>query len=98
MKIRILADARDDLIAGHDFYEAQEPGLGSYFLRCLESDVESLGIFGGIHRVTCSGHHRALSKRFPFAIYYRIEGSVVLIHAILDCRRNPSWLRKRLNR
>lgn len=97
MKIGILVDARDDLIAGHDFYEAQEPGLGSYFLRCLESDVESLGIFAEIHRITCSGYLRALSKRFPFPIYYRIEGSVVLLHAMLDCRRNPSRLRKRLN-
>lgn len=33
MKLRILDAARDDLIAGYDFYEARDPGLGSYFHR-----------------------------------------------------------------
>jgi hypothetical protein len=41
-------------------------------------------------------YHRCLSKRFPFAIYYRVEKQVVRVHAVLDCRRNPSWMRKRL--
>jgi hypothetical protein len=42
------------------------------------------------------GYHRLLSKRFPFAVYYRIANDLDLVVAILDCRRNPSWKRKRL--
>lgn len=97
MNLRILEAARDDLIAGYDFYEVQEPGLGDYFLVCLYSDIESLRIFGGIHRLAHSNLHRALSKRFPFAIYYRVVGDDVVVHAVLDCRRNPSWIRRRLD-
>jgi hypothetical protein len=40
--------------------------------------------------------HRLLSKRFPFAIYYRIESDEVRVYAVLDCRRDPAWIRKRL--
>ena len=40
--------------------------------------------------------HRSLSKRFPFAIYYHVEADVVRVRAILDCRRNPSWIRRRV--
>jgi hypothetical protein len=42
------------------------------------------------------GFHRLLSKRFPFAIYYERRADEVLIHAVLDCRRNPAWIRRRL--
>jgi plasmid stabilization system protein ParE len=40
--------------------------------------------------------HRLLAKRFPFAIYYRVEGDPVQVYAVLDCRRNPAWIRDRL--
>lgn len=71
MKIRILSPAEDDLEEGYRFYDSQSPGLGLYFLDCLYSDIDSLTYFGGIHPVVL-GHHRLLSKRFPFAIYYRV--------------------------
>ena len=95
MRIEILDEAREDLIQGFHFYESREPGLGSYFIDCLFSDIDSLFIYAGIHQVLFA-YHRCLSKRFPFAIYYSIEKQLVRVHAVLDCRRNPSWIRRRL--
>ncbi len=95
MNIHILDDAQEDLIQGFRFYENQESGLGAYFLDCLFSDIDSLLVYAGVHTVT-NTYHRCLSKRFPFAIYYSLDKEVVRVHAVLDCRRNPSWVRKRL--
>lgn len=95
MKIEILEEAAQDLIEGFQFYESRETGLGSYFLDCLFSDIDSLLLFAGIHQVVY-GYHRCLSKRFPFAIYYDIVLELIRVHAILDCRKNPAWIRKRL--
>ena len=95
MKIEILDEAQDDLLQGFYFYESREPGLGSYFIDSLFSDIDSLFIYAGIHQVLYA-YHRCLSKRFPFAIYYSVEKQLVRVHAVLDCRRNPSWIRKRL--
>jgi hypothetical protein len=95
VRITILSSAEEDLEEGSRFYEAQSPGLGSYFLDSLYSDIDSLAYFGGIHQIVF-GYHRQLSKRFPFAVYYRIIDDLVVIFAVLDCRRNPSWIRKRL--
>jgi hypothetical protein len=95
VNIEILDEAQEDLIQGFHFYESREPGLGSYFIDCLFSDIDSLFMYAGIHQVVYD-HHRCLSKRFPFAIYYRIEKQLVRVHAVVDCRRNPSWIRKRL--
>jgi hypothetical protein len=95
VKIEILDEAQQDLIEGFHFYENREAGLGFYFLDCLFSDIDSLILYAGIHRIIL-GYHRLLSKRFPFAIYYSFEHDVVRVHAILDCRRSPTWIRKRL--
>ena len=97
MKIEILDEAQEDLVAGFHFYERQNPGLGSYFLDCLFSDIDSLLIYAGVHQVVF-GYYRCLGKRFPFAIYYDLSGTTVRVHAVLDCRRRPSWTRKRLRR
>lgn len=95
MKITILDAAERDLEDGFRFYERQSPGLGVYFLDSLSSDIDSLAYYGGIH-CQALGHHRLLSKRFPFAVYYQIGGDEVIVMAVLDCRRNPSWIRERL--
>ena len=96
MKIKILESAKQDLREGFHFYESQGTGIGSYFLESLFSDVESLRLFAGVHSVHFGRYHRLLSKRFPFAVYYRIEADEVRVYAILDCRRDPAWIRERL--
>jgi len=96
MKIEILDAAEKDLIDGFRFYERQSKGLGNYFLDSLFSDIESLYIYAGIHSLHF-GFNRLLSKRFPFAIYYKVQKDIVRIYAILDCRRNPACIRNRLS-
>jgi plasmid stabilization system protein ParE len=95
MRVKILAPAEQDLEEGFHFYEKHATGLGTYFLDSLYSDIDSLAFFGTIHS-TAFGHYRLLAKRFPFAVYYKLEGSTVVVTAVLDCRRNPSWTRDRL--
>ncbi|TMB71154.1 MAG: type II toxin-antitoxin system RelE/ParE family toxin, partial [Deltaproteobacteria bacterium] len=51
MKIEILDEAQEDLVDGFRFYEAREAGLGSYFLDCLFSDIDSLLLYAGIHQI-----------------------------------------------
>lgn len=98
MKIRILDAASQDLIDGARFYEKQEAGWGEYFIDSLFSEIDSLLIYAGIHPVLFGTYHRMLAKRFPFAVYYKTAGDMVSIYAVLDCRRNPAWARKRLTR
>ncbi len=43
MKLHVLDSAKDDLVGGYHFYEEQSPGLGSYFLDSLFSEIDSLG-------------------------------------------------------
>ena len=98
MKIKILDQAEADLIEGFHFYETQQTGVGDYFLANLYADIESLRLYGGIHLKPYKNYHRLLSKRFPFAVFYTVMDKTVFVHAIVDCRRDPAWLRQRLDR
>jgi hypothetical protein len=96
MKIEILDRAATDLTDGFQFYEAQQAGLGDYFLNSLYSDIESLQLYVGIHRKAYKDYHRLLSKRFPFAVFYKISGGSVFVYAVVDCRRDETWIRAKL--
>jgi plasmid stabilization system protein ParE len=96
MKIRILSSALEDLRDGYEFYEKQAEGIGAYFMDSLFSDIDSLILNAGVHPIYFGGYHRMLSKQFPFAIYYKSAKDQVVVYAVLDCRRNPAWIRKRL--
>jgi len=69
MRLEIMDAAEQDIEDGYFFYERQSPGLGSYFLDSIYSDIDSLVYFGGIH-IQIYRFHRLLSKRFPFSVYY----------------------------
>lgn len=96
MRVRVLTSALNDLAAGREFYEKLAEGVGSYFFDSVFADIDSLSLFGGIHRKVF-GFHRMLTHRFPFAIYYKIASDQsVIVHRVLDCRRDPARTRRAL--
>lgn len=97
MNIKILPIANDDLLNGYMFYEQQEEGVGSYFLDSLFSGIDSLLIYYQIHSIYFDKYYKLLSKRFPFAVYYIVENQDIIVYAILDCRKNPAWIKDRFD-
>jgi hypothetical protein len=95
-RIQILSDAKNDLEEGRQFYDKYGKNVGDYFWDSLLSDIESLVIFAGIHRKEF-GFHRMLSKCFPYAIYYDVNGDVASVIAVLPMRRNPLWIKSRIS-
>jgi len=95
MRIKVLSSAVDDLSAGRIFYEHQAEGVGAYFFDSLFSDIDSLALYAGIHPII-HGYHRMLSKRFPYAIYYKVENDLAVVWRVLDLRRNPDSIRDAL--
>ena len=95
MKIVVLRPARYDLIEGYWFYEEQKAELFNYFIRSISADIESLSAYAGVH-AKCFGKHRMVASKFPYSIFYLIEGSEIRIYAVLDNRRDPEWISERL--
>ena len=95
MKLKILSSAIEDLAEGRLFYDKQGEGLGEYFFDSLFSDIDSLLLYYGVHP-NFFGYYRMLSKRFPYAIYYKISENVILVYRVLDLRMNPKKIEESL--
>jgi len=52
-------------------------------------------LYAGVH-VQVFGFYRALSKTFPYAIYYKLNEKTVVVWRVLDCRAKPSNLKRKL--
>jgi hypothetical protein len=92
----ILASARRDFQEGYLFYEMQEAGLGDDFLASVKADIEGLRISASIHRIAHGDFHRLLCRTFPFGVYYTYAEDTVTVYAVVDCRREPAWIRRHL--
>jgi plasmid stabilization system protein ParE len=97
-QVRITRPAETDLLEGYVFYEQQQAGIGDYFLDSLYADIDALALYAGIHPKPDGRLHRTLAARFPFAIYYDLDGEIATVVAVLDCRQNPDSIVQRLGR
>jgi len=83
--IRPNADA--DLQDARSWYESQRSGLGDELLvevrsvmRLLEEQPERRPLY-------YNGFRRLITRRFPYKIFYRIEGDCVIVFRILHAKR-----------
>ena len=95
MIVRLLLEARLDILEASRFYDRQNEGLGDYFVRCLIEDFERLERFAGIHERR-GNYFRLISERFPFMICYQLTADEFQIVAVLDCRQDPGTIDRRL--
>jgi toxin ParE1/3/4 len=90
MKLRYTARAKDDLELTFAWYERQRRGLGFDFLDCVETAVMSVLENPEMYRVVYSGFRRCVVRRFPFSVFYTIEGPDVVVHSVFDSRQDPA--------
>lgn len=94
-RVVVLSEAAADLEEAGGFYDTKETGAGDYCIGSLTTDIESLSLLHGVHRMEHE-FHRMLARRFPFGIYYRETSDETQVVAVLDLRRDPSWLHEEL--
>jgi plasmid stabilization system protein ParE len=85
----IRPEAEADLAHARSWYEQQHAGLGAAFLLCVEEVLEHIDRTPELYRVVYRDVRRALTRRFPYAVYYRLAGNAVVVLGILHTRRDP---------
>ena len=85
----IRPEAEADLVNARDGYERQREALGAAFLRCVEEVLERIGRTPEMYTTVYHDVRRALTRRFPYAVYYRIAGNEVVVLGILHTHRDP---------
>jgi len=70
------------------WYEAQRPGLGGHFLDEVKIAMARLNSAPEQHPAYYRGFRRILTGRFPFKLFYRIEGNEVIVFRVLHAKRD----------
>jgi plasmid stabilization system protein ParE len=88
-RVAIRSRARDDIHSARDWYEERSPGLGSRFGAEVDAVMLSIGerplIYAKIHHDV----RRATTRRFPYAVYFIVEGQRVAVLRVLHQARDP---------
>ena len=96
MRVRFRTEAADDVASARRWYDGQRSGLGHDFVRSLEQVVALIAELPDAFPEISTGYRRALLRRFPYALYYRVTGKSVDVIACLHTRRSPTrWRRGR---
>ena len=83
--------AEGELNEAAQYYDLENPGLGSSFLtevdRCLRS-IEDHPEAGATLR---GAVRRRLLRRFPYALLYKIKPNSIRILAVMNLKRRPTY-------
>ena len=94
--LRFLPEVEDGAFAGYAWYEEKEQGLGDEFLRtfyaCASEILRNPLISPKVHRE----FRRRLLRRFPCAVYFRIEDNEIVVFGLFHCARDPRTTRTAL--
>jgi plasmid stabilization system protein ParE len=86
-RVSIRAAGERDLEAARDWYENQRPGLGDEFLAAVAAALIRLETDPLRHPVYYRGFRRLLTRRFPYKLFYRVEGEAIVVFRILHASR-----------
>ena len=87
-RVLIRATAEADLRDARDWYELQKPGLGDEFLLSILNAMTDLESTPEQPSFYYRDFRRLMPHRFPYKIFYRIEGDTVVVFRILHAARD----------
>ncbi|MCC6997488.1 MAG: type II toxin-antitoxin system RelE/ParE family toxin [Deltaproteobacteria bacterium] len=91
----IQPQAEADIAEAHAWYEGRREGLGDDFLQELEAGLQRVLAAPLRHAVVHREVRRALTRRFPFAVFFLLDDERVVVLAILHQARDPDRWRRR---
>jgi hypothetical protein len=77
-------------------YEEERPGLGASFLEAMRLTFQRIEASPKMFPVVWGDVRRAMPRRFPFGIFFYLEGDTATVIAVMHLHRHPaSWQRRR---
>ncbi|MCB1324678.1 MAG: type II toxin-antitoxin system RelE/ParE family toxin [Spirochaetales bacterium] len=84
--------ARRDVLDAIRYYDLQRPKLGLRFSTELGRALRHLVAFPEASPVIHKSYRRALTRKFPYSIYYRVDARTILVVAVLHNHRDRARL------
>lgn len=92
----ITPETEADILMAFTWYEQKRTGLGHDFLLQMDAGFRSLERNPLIHSEKYASVRCYLIRRFPYKVFYRIETGKIIILGVISGRRNPEWIKQRV--
>ena len=87
LRVIIRPNAEADLSEAHTWYESRRAGLGDELLDEIRHAVGLLADDPERRPFYYRDFRRLLTRRFPYKLFYRVEGDRVIVFRILHAKR-----------
>ncbi|MBC1236618.1 type II toxin-antitoxin system RelE/ParE family toxin [Nostoc sp. 2RC] len=91
----ISPEAELDIQDAFEWYEQRYSGLGSEFVRAVDSCLALIGRNPLAYSVVYRQARRVLIRRFPYGVIYVVEKNVITVIACYHVKRNPKQWQNR---
>ena len=97
MTLRVVfrAAARIEFEKATTFYDKQHHGLGEEFLREIDEVVIHAAANPERYPFAFSDVRKAVARRFPYSVFFRVRGTSLVVLAVFHGRRDPAIWRRR---
>lgn len=95
LKIVVRKQAEADMAAAAIWYDQQNPGLGTEYLRAVDVCIASIARNPAMYATVYRTVKRALLRRFPYGLFYIITSESIVIIACLHGKQNPNRIKSR---
>ncbi|MQA99725.1 MAG: type II toxin-antitoxin system RelE/ParE family toxin [Actinobacteria bacterium] len=89
-RVRITPEAEADIQEAYVWYQQARRGLGSQFLDVVQGTLSQVAGHPQAFAVVHGGIRRALLLRFPYGIFYVLDGEDVAVLGCFHARRDPT--------
>jgi plasmid stabilization system protein ParE len=86
-RVSIRAAGERDLEEARSWYAEQRPGPGDDFLAAVAEALVQLEKVALRHPINYRGFRRILTRQFPYKLFYRVEGDLVVVFRVLHGSR-----------
>ncbi|MCC6542989.1 MAG: type II toxin-antitoxin system RelE/ParE family toxin [Nitrospirae bacterium] len=94
--LRFLPEVAEDVIGGYVWYERKSPSLGEEFLRVFYACAGEIPRNPVLYPKVHGEFRRRLLRRFPYAVYFRIEDDTIIVFGVFHCARDPLTVEAKL--
>jgi plasmid stabilization system protein ParE len=98
--LRILPEAEEELAEAAAWYEEKRTGLGVELIAVVDRAFEEIAdapLACGLWRHE-RPYRRKVLARFPYVIFFRLDGDAVVVVAVAHAKRRPGYWADRTRR
>lgn len=88
--------AEEEFLHGAQYYEEQDPGLGTRFIEAVKVAVRVASANSSIHRKIFRDCRKCRVVRFPYSLIFRELNDTIQIIAVMHMKRRPGYWRERV--